>query len=42
VEAFIVYDHPSVRRRVQRAMDCKAAHLALAEDQEATDAAASN
>jgi len=41
LEEFIFYDHPSVRRRVQRAMDWKAAHLALAEDQEAKDAAAS-
>ncbi len=41
VEEAIFYDHPSVRRRVQRAMDWKAAHLALAEAQEAKDAAAS-
>jgi STE24 endopeptidase len=41
VEEFIFYDHPSVRRRVQRAMDWKAAHLALAQAQEAKDAAAS-
>jgi STE24 endopeptidase len=38
VEEFIFYDHPSVRRRVQRAMNWKAAHLALAEQQEAADA----
>lgn len=37
VEEFIFYDHPSVRRRVQRAMDWKAAHLALAQKQEAAD-----
>jgi STE24 endopeptidase len=41
IEEFLFYDHPSVRRRVQRAMDWKAAHLAVAEDQEAKDAAAS-
>ena len=40
VEEFIFYDHPSVRRRVQRAMDWKAAHLALAQAQEAADARA--
>jgi STE24 endopeptidase len=41
LEEFIFYDHPSVRGRVRRAMDWKAAHLALAEAQEAKDAAAS-
>jgi STE24 endopeptidase len=40
VEEALFYDHPSVRRRVQRAMRWKAAHLALAQDQEAADAAA--
>jgi len=40
LEEFLFYDHPSVRRRVQRAMDWKAAHLAEAEAQEAADAAA--
>jgi STE24 endopeptidase len=37
LEDFIFYDHPSVRRRVQRAMDWKAAHLALAQQQEKAD-----
>ncbi|HWE99781.1 MAG TPA: M48 family metalloprotease [Caulobacteraceae bacterium] len=37
LEEFLFYDHPSVRRRVQRAMDWKAAHLALARRQEAAD-----
>jgi len=41
VEEFLFYDHPSVRRRVQRAMNWKAAHLAVAEHQESLDAAAS-
>ena len=41
LEEFVFYDHPSVRRRVQRAMDWKAAHLALAQSREAADAAAS-
>jgi len=41
VEEALFYDHPSVRRRIQRAMDWKAAHLAVAEQQEAADAAAS-
>jgi STE24 endopeptidase len=41
VEEFFFYDHPSVRRRVQGAMDWKAAHLAVAQAQEAKDAAAS-
>jgi STE24 endopeptidase len=41
VEEFIFYDHPSVRRRVQRAMAWKAAHLSLAESQETRDGAAS-
>jgi STE24 endopeptidase len=40
VEEFLFYDHPSVRRRVQRAMNWKAAHLGEAERQEALDAAA--
>jgi STE24 endopeptidase len=39
LEEFLFYDHPSVRRRVQTAMNWKGAHLALAEDQEAKDAA---
>ena len=38
-EEAIFYDHPSVRRRVQRAMDWKAAHLKAVEAQEAKDAA---
>ncbi len=38
VEEIIFYDHPSVRRRVQRAMDWKAAHLQAVEAQEAKDA----
>ncbi len=41
LEETLFYDHPSVRRRVQRAMDWKAAHLAVAQEQEAKDAAAS-
>jgi STE24 endopeptidase len=41
LEEALFYDHPSVRRRVQRAMDWKAAHLSEAESQEAVDAAAS-
>jgi STE24 endopeptidase len=41
VEEFLFYDHPSVRRRVQRAMNWKAAHLAETERQEGLDAAAS-
>jgi STE24 endopeptidase len=41
LEEALFYDHPSVRRRIQRAMDWKAAHLAVAEQQEAKDAAAS-
>jgi STE24 endopeptidase len=40
LEEFIFYDHPSVRRRVQRAMDWKAAHLDLATAQAARDAGA--
>lgn len=40
LEEAVFYDHPSVRRRVQRAMDWKAAHLAIAEAQEAKDVAA--
>ena len=39
LEELIFYDHPSVRRRVQRAMDWKAAHLQAAAAQEARDAA---
>ncbi len=38
VEEIIFYDHPSVRRRVERAMDWKAAHLQVVEAQEAKDA----
>jgi STE24 endopeptidase len=38
LEETIFYDHPSVRRRVQRAMDWKADHLAVAEAQAAADA----
>jgi STE24 endopeptidase len=41
LEEALFYDHPSVRRRIQRAMDWKAAHLAVVQDQEALDAAAS-
>ena len=41
LEEALFYDHPSVRRRVQRAMDWKAAHLAQAEAQEAADGIAS-
>jgi len=41
VEEFLFYDHPSVRRRVQRAMNWKAAHMAETDRQEALDAAAS-
>ena len=41
VEEILFYDHPSVRRRVRRAMDWKAAHLAEAQAQEAADVAAS-
>jgi STE24 endopeptidase len=41
LEETLFYDHPSVRRRIQRAMDWKAVHLAEAEQQEAADAAAS-
>ena len=41
LEEFLFYDHPSVRRRVQTAMDWKAAHLAQAQAQEAADTAAS-
>ncbi len=41
VEEIIFYDHPSVRRRVRRAMDWKAAHLQVVEAQEAKDAAPS-
>jgi STE24 endopeptidase len=40
LEEFLFYDHPSVRRRVQSAMDWKAAHLDEALAQEAADAAA--
>ena len=38
IEELIFYDHPSVRRRVQRAMDWKAAHLQTVAAQEAKDA----
>ena len=41
LEETLFYDHPSVRRRVQRAMDWKAAHLAQAQAQETADAKAS-
>ena len=41
VEEALFYDHPSVRRRIQRAMDWKATHLAAAQRQEIADAAAS-
>ena len=37
VEEFLFYDHPSVRRRVQTAMDWKAAHLTEALAQESAD-----
>ena len=37
LEEFMFYDHPSVRRRVQRAMDWKAGHLGMAQAQEAAD-----
>ncbi len=40
LEEFLFYDHPSVRHRVQTAMNWKAAHLDIAEKQEAADAAA--
>jgi STE24 endopeptidase len=39
LEEVIFYDHPSVRRRVQRAMDWKARHMDLANAQAAADAA---
>ena len=42
IEEFLFYDHPSVRRRIQRAMDWKAAHLTTALKQEAADAAPPN
>jgi STE24 endopeptidase len=38
LEEVIFYDHPSVRRRVQRAMDWKARHMDLANAQAAADA----
>ncbi len=38
LEEVIFYDHPSVRRRVQRAMNWKGAHLGETEAQEARDA----
>jgi STE24 endopeptidase len=38
IEEVLFYDHPSVRRRVQAAMEWKAAHLARATIQEAADA----
>jgi STE24 endopeptidase len=40
LEEFLFYDHPSVRRRVHRAMVWKAEHLAETEAQEAADKAA--
>jgi STE24 endopeptidase len=39
LEEVIFYDHPSVRRRVQRAMDWKARHMDLARAQAKADAA---
>jgi len=39
LEETIFYDHPSVRRRVQRAMDWKAQHMDLAKAQAEADAA---
>jgi STE24 endopeptidase len=39
LEEFMFYDHPSVRRRVQRAMDWKARHMDLAKAQAEADAA---
>jgi STE24 endopeptidase len=39
LEETIFYDHPSVRRRVQRAMDWKAQHMDLATAQAEADAA---
>jgi STE24 endopeptidase len=39
LEEFIFYDHPSVRRRVQRGMDWKARHMDLAKAQAEADAA---
>ena len=41
VEEFLFYDHPSVHRRVQSAMDWKARHLTVAQAQEAADGAMS-
>jgi STE24 endopeptidase len=41
LEELLFYDHPSVRRRIQRAMDWKAGHLVEARAQETADAAAS-
>ncbi len=38
LEEALFYDHPSVRRRIKRAMDWKAAHLGEAEAQESRDA----
>lgn len=39
VEEVLFYDHPSVRRRIERAMAWKASHLAETRAQEAADAA---
>jgi len=39
LEEVIFYDHPSVRRRVQRAMDWKAGHMELSKAQAQADAA---
>lgn len=38
VEEFLFYDHPSVEHRVRKAMDWKAAHMALTEETARTDA----
>jgi STE24 endopeptidase len=39
LEEVIFYDHPSVRRRVQTAMNWKARHMELAKAQAEADAA---
>jgi STE24 endopeptidase len=39
LEEFLFYDHPSVRRRVQTAMNWKARHMEVAKAQAAADAA---
>jgi STE24 endopeptidase len=39
LEEVVFYDHPSVRRRVQSAMDWKARHMALTQAQAQADAA---